>query len=121
MRALGALRLVALSAAMAVAPVRGGAEPARELCAPGMRHRGAAIDLDVQGADLHDVFRRIADAARVNVVLPDDVSGKVTLRLAHVPWEAVACAVARAHHLAIEVDGNILVVTRAAPPGPGVR
>jgi type IV pilus assembly protein PilQ len=113
MRALG----VALSVATAVAAVGAAAEPSRpDLCAPGVRHRGAAIDLDVKGADLQDVFRLIADAAHVNVVLPDDVSGKVTLRLLHVPWETVACAVARSHHLGIEIDGNILVVMRAAPP-----
>ncbi len=93
-------------------------EPRRDLCAQGVRHHGAAIDLDVKGADLQDVFRLIADTARVNLVVPDDVTGKVTLHLRRVAWDAVACAVARLHHLAITVDGNILVVTRE-PASPG--
>jgi hypothetical protein len=85
----------------------------RDLCARGVRHHGAAIDLDVKGADIHDVFRLIADAGKVNLVVPDDVTGKVTLRLRHVAWDAVACAVAQLHHLTIAVDGNILLVMRA--------
>ena len=91
-------------------------EPRRDLCGAGAKHHGAAIDLDVKGADLQDVFRLIADTARVNLVVPDDVTGKVTLHLRRVAWDAVACAVARLHHLAITVDGNILIVTRE-PPG----
>jgi type II secretory pathway component GspD/PulD (secretin) len=91
-------------------------EPQRNLCGRDARHHGAAIDLDVKDADIHDVFRLIADAAHVNLVIPDDVTGKVTLRLLRVPWDAVACAVAAVHHLAIAVDGNILLVTRARRP-----
>ncbi|HET7501211.1 MAG TPA: hypothetical protein VFK02_09420 [Kofleriaceae bacterium] len=89
-------------------------EPAgRDLCARGARHHGAPIDLDVRGADLHDVLRLIADVGHVNLVVPDDVAGKVTLKLLHVAWDAAACAVAAVHHLAITVDGNILLVTHA--------
>jgi type II secretory pathway component GspD/PulD (secretin) len=91
-------------------------EDRRELCGREVRHHGAAIDLNVKDADIHDVFRLIADAARVNLVIPDDVTGKVTLRLLHVPWDAVACAVAAVHQLTITVDGNILLVTRARRP-----
>ena len=86
----------------------------RELCAAGVQHHGAPIDLDLKAADIHDVFRLIADVGRVNVVVPDDVTGKVTLHLVRVAWDAAACAVARLHHLAITVDGNILLVMRAA-------
>ena len=88
-------------------------EGRRELCARGTRHRGAPIDLNVKGADIQDVFRLIADVGRVNLVIPDDVTGKVTLRLVRVAWDAVACALAAIHRLTITVDGNILLVMRA--------
>lgn len=87
-------------------------EPRRDLCARNVQHHGAPIDLDVKGADLQDVFRLIADVAHVNIVVPDDVAGKVTLRLVRVAWDAVACAVAAVHHLTISVDGNVLIVMR---------
>lgn len=123
---LGSVRplLVALLVAAAVGPVPAtGAPrdepPARDLCAPGVRHHGAAIDLDVRGAGIHDVFRLLADAGHVNLVIPDDVTGTVTLHLVHVAWDAAACAIAGVHHLRIDVQGNILVVARRAPPADG--
>jgi type II secretory pathway component HofQ len=110
------VRLVLAALVVVATPIAHGEtrDAPRDLCAQGTRHHGAAIDLDVKGADIQDVFRLIADAGRVNVVVPDDVAGKVTLRLRHVAWDAVACAVAKLHHLAITVDGNILIVMRVA-------
>lgn len=96
-----------------------GEPPHRELCGRDVRRHGAAIDLDVKGADIHEVFRLIADIAHLNIVVPDDVTGAVTLRLKRAPWDAVVCAIAGVHHLAIAVYDNILVVTRA--PAPGAR
>jgi hypothetical protein len=117
---LVALWLAALAMPAAGEPRRE-EPPRRDLCAAGAPHRGTAIDLDVKGAGLQDVLRLIADAGHASVVIPDDVTGQVTLRLARTPWDAVACAVARLHHLTITVDGSILLVTRALPrPGdPG--
>lgn len=120
---LGSVRLplVALFVAAAV-PASGdpvAESPARDLCARGVRHRGAAIDLDVQGAGIHDVFRLLADAGHVNLVIPDDVTGTVSLHLVHVAWDAAACAIAGVHHLRIDVQGNILVVARRAPRAGG--
>ena len=106
--------LVATLGLLAVARVAQ-AEP-RDLCARSVRHHGAAIDLDVKGADIQEVFRLIADVGRVNLVVPDDVSGKVTMRLVRVAWDAAACAVAAVHHLTITVDGNVLLVMRARTP-----
>src|SRR5437879_6093586 len=86
-----------------------------DLCAPGTRHRGAAIDLDVKAADVHDVFRLLADVGHTNLVVAQEVAGKVTLRLKQVPWDQAACAIAALEHLTITVDGNILLVRRSEP------
>jgi hypothetical protein len=92
--------------------------PHRDLCSASARHHGAPIDLDLKGADLPDVFRLLADVGRVNVVVPDDVTGKVTLHLRHVAWDAAACAIAKLHHLTITVDDNILLVMRSTDRRP---
>lgn len=84
----------------------------RELCTKNARYRGPAIDLDVKAADIHDVYRLLSDVGRVNIVIPDDVKAKVTLRLKRVPWQQVACTVAAVHRLQILVDGNVLLVRR---------
>ncbi len=103
----------ALVIAMLLAPATASAD--RELCEPNVRFRGAVVDLDVKGAEIHDVYRLLSDVGRVNIVLPDAVTGKVTLRLKRVPWDQVACTVAAVHRLAISVNGNVLLVTKRPP------
>lgn len=84
----------------------------REMCTRGSKYRGASMDLDVKAADLKDVLRLLADVGKVNLVVPDNVSGLVTLRLERVPWDQVLCTVAAAHKLTITVQNGILMVAR---------
>ncbi len=93
-----------------------GVASAGELCEPNARFRGAVVDLDVKDAEIHEVYRLLSDVGRVNIVLPDDVAGKVTLRLKRVPWDQIACTVAAVHRLVISVNGNVLLVTKRPPP-----
>lgn len=117
MRTLLVASWILVASAVASGDARGDdREGRRTLCGRDVRHHGAPIDLHVKGADIHDVFRLIADAGRVNLVMPDDVTGKVTLKLVRIPWDAVACAVAAVHRLTITVDGNILLVMRSERP-----
>lgn len=74
------------------------------------RYRGARIDLDVKGADLHDVFRLIADVGKVNIVVAGDVSGTVTVKLKDVPWDQALDVIARAKGLGVERDGNVISI-----------
>jgi type IV pilus assembly protein PilQ len=105
MRALAVLVWV-----LAAAP----AHAERPLCGPNARYRGAPIDFDVTNADIHDVFRLLADTGRANIVIGDSVAGRVTMRLRRVPWDQVACTVAATKGLTITVDGNVLLVLPAA-------
>lgn len=102
----------ALVIAAMVTGLAGPSAADRDLCAPGTRFRGAPIDLDLQAADLRDVFRLLADVGRVNLVIDEQVSGRVTLRLKRVPWDQVACTVAAVHRLRITVQDSILMITK---------
>jgi len=88
-----------------------GAEPP-----PAARHHGAPVDLDLKAADLTNVFRLLADVGHVNIVVSDDVTGTITLRLKHVPWDQALEVVARTRGLVLEQDGNIIVVRTARKP-----
>jgi len=77
--------------------------------------RGAPVDLDLKSADLADVFRLLADVGHVNIVVDGSVTGTVTLRLKHVPWDQALDLVARTHGLALEREGNVIVVGVSAP------
>ena len=104
MTKLLALMLLAFPAAAAYA-----GDP----CARGAKHHGAPIDLDLKDADVHDVFRLLSDVGHVNLVVSDEVAGKVTLRLKHVAWDLAACTIAASHHLELDVQDNILLVKKA--------
>lgn len=90
----------------------GTAAAGHDLCARGAPHHGAPIDLDLERADVHDVLRLLADVGHVNLVVSDDVAGKVTLKLKRVAWDLAACTVAEVHHLDVTVQDNVLLVTK---------
>ena len=84
----------------------------RPMCRPGAKYHGATLDLDVKDADVHDVMRLLADVGNVNIVVSDDVKGKVTLRLKRVAWDLVACTIASVHKLTVTVHGNVVLVKK---------
>lgn len=71
------------------------------------------IDVDVMNADIRNVLRLFADVGHVNLVLGDDVGGKITVRFANVPWETAMRSVLSVKGLAMERTGNIVRVQRA--------
>ncbi len=92
-----------------------GVARADDLCA--RPHHGSTVDVDFKDADVHSVLRVFADVGHVNLVVNDQVKGKVTIKLKKVAWDAAVCAVADMQHLAIDVSDNILVVTpKSATP-----
>jgi type IV pilus assembly protein PilQ len=86
--------------------------PPAPRCAP--RYAGRPIDIDLKDADLHNVFRFLAEYGGVNIVVADGVTGSVTLRLKRVPWDEVLCVIARVKGLSIAREGGILFVTPAS-------
>jgi type IV pilus assembly protein PilQ len=76
------------------------------------RFRGAPIDIDVVNADLHNVFRLIADAGRVSIAVADDVKGTITLRLRQVPWDQALDTVVRLEKLQLERHGDLYLIKR---------
>lgn len=76
------------------------------------RFHGRLVDIDVKDADLHNVFRLIAEAGGVSIAVADDVKGTITLRLRQVPWDQALDAVVRLQKLHLEQRGEIYLVTR---------
>jgi len=75
---------------------------------------GRPIDLDVKDADIQDVLRLLSDVGHANIVVADNVSGRVTVRMKHVPWDQALDTIATAKGLAVERDSNVLLVTPAS-------
>ena len=52
-------------------------------------YTGQKISLDFKDADIRNILRLIADISGLNIIVSDNVSGKVTIKLEGVPWDEV--------------------------------
>lgn len=79
------------------------------------RYTGRRIqDLDVRDLDIRDFLRFLAEAAGVNIVIDNDVTGTVTLRLRGVPWDEALEVVLRANALGMVREGRVIRVAKQA-------
>jgi type II secretory pathway component GspD/PulD (secretin) len=75
------------------------------------------VSLNLRGVPLADVLRTLGDLYELNLILPKDVSGTVTLVVKDVPVEEALEAICAQHDLALVKTGSILrVVPRAQVP-----
>lgn len=75
-------------------------------------YSGRRIDLDLKDADIHNVLRLIGDVSRRNIIVTDDVSGSVTIRLRNVPWDQALAVILQSKKLGMVEQGNMI---RIAP------
>ena len=75
-------------------------------------YEGKLISLDLQGADLENVLRLIADVTGTNIVIEPGVSGTVSLKVDKIPWDQVMDMILAMNGLGMEWTGNII---RVAP------
>lgn len=76
------------------------------------RYKGKRITIDMMDADIVNVLRLIGDVSGKNVVVGDDVKGKVSIKLANVPWDQALDVILRTKGMDQEVRGGII---RVAP------
>jgi type IV pilus assembly protein PilQ len=76
------------------------------------RYTGRRISLEFKDIDMQNLLRLFADISHKNVVVSDDVKGKVTIALRNVPWDQAFALILKTHGLGMEESGNII---RVAP------
>ncbi len=74
--------------------------------------RGRRIDLDVRDADLKDVCRLLADVGRVSIVVADEGSERVTVKMKGVPWDQALDLIVRTKGLRMEREGSVVIVSK---------
>ena len=74
-------------------------------------YRGAKISLDFKDADIHNIFRLIAEVSNLNIITTDDVKGRVTVRLVNVPWDQALDVILQTKNLIKIEEGNVLRIT----------
>jgi type IV pilus assembly protein PilQ len=70
-------------------------------------YHGATVDLDFKDAPLHDLLRALSDTGHINIVVPDQIDAKVTVRLKRVPWDEALEVILQSHGLWYRREGNI--------------
>lgn len=73
---------------------------------------GKRVSFEFKDIDVHNLLRIIAEISKKNIVVGDDVAGKITVRLRNVPWDQALELVLRSKGLGKEEFGNIV---RVAP------
>jgi type IV pilus assembly protein PilQ len=76
------------------------------------RYRGKRVSFEFKDIDIQNLLRVIAEISKRNIVVADDVSGRVTIRLRNVPWDQALDLILRTKQLGQETVGNII---RIAP------
>ncbi len=76
------------------------------------RYVGKRVSFEFKDIDIHNLLRIIAEISKKNIVVADDVTGKITVRLRNVPWDQALELVLRSKSLGKEEFGNII---RVAP------
>jgi type IV pilus assembly protein PilQ len=78
------------------------------------RFTGSPITLKVRDADVTDVFRLIAESSGFNIVLGEDVKGKITMSVEGVPWDQALDVILHTQKLGAERNNNILRIVSLA-------
>ncbi|MCP4810806.1 MAG: hypothetical protein GY884_36185 [Proteobacteria bacterium] len=68
------------------------------------------MTLDVQSADVHALFRLLAERGDINIVAADGVQGEVSLMLHDMAWDEVLQVILASAHLDAVVGDNVIVV-----------
>jgi type IV pilus assembly protein PilQ len=75
-------------------------------------YTGRRISLEFHDIEIRNLLRLIADVSKKNMVVADDVAGKVTVSLRNVPWDQALDLVLRSKGLGKEEIGNIIRVAK---------
>lgn len=73
---------------------------------------GKRISIETDDMELRDIFKLVSEEAGVNLVLADDIRGKMSLKLKSVPWDQALVMIMKAKKLGYSRSGSIL---RVAP------
>jgi type IV pilus assembly protein PilQ len=75
-------------------------------------YTGRRITLDFHDIEIRNLLRLLADVSKKNIVVADDVTGRVTISLRNVPWDQALDLVLKAKGLGKEETGDVIRIAR---------
>ena len=71
-------------------------------------YSGQKISLDFKDADIRNIIRLIADVSSLNIIVSENVKGKVTIKLENIPWDEVLEIILETNNLGKLWMGSVL-------------
>jgi type IV pilus secretin PilQ/predicted competence protein len=75
------------------------------------KYTGQKISLEFKDADIKNVFRLLAEISGGNIIVTDDVSRKITVRLIEIPWDQALDLLIETNGLGKDEVGNIIRIS----------
>jgi len=72
---------------------------------------GRKISIQFRDADIRDVFNFISEESGLNIILTEDVTGKVSLKLRQVPWDQALIVIMKSKQLGYVRQGNVIRIS----------
>lgn len=76
---------------------------------PSLASAAPMVTMSVVDADVRDVLTGLATIGKVNVVIDDSVTGKVSVSFKNIPFEAALDTITRSKGLSMHRTGNVIV------------
>ncbi len=86
------------------------AESSDDFLSQNVRYTGVPISIEVNNANIRDVLKFITRESGLNIVLSENITGKVSLELKEIPWDQVFLLVLQMKKLGYIRSENILIV-----------
>lgn len=77
-----------------------------------LAYTGKKVSFDFKDIDIRNALKLIAEMSNLNIIMSDDVSGTLTMRLIDVPWDQALDLILSARGLGKKKEGNVM---RVAP------
>ena len=71
-------------------------------------YTGSLVGFEFHNADVRDVLYFLSDDRGLNLVVSDDVKGKISIRLENVPWDQALVTIMKTKKLGYLREGNII-------------
>ncbi len=77
-------------------------------------YTGTRVTFNFQDIPVRSVLQLIADVSDLNIVVADNVTGNLTLRLTNVPWDQALAIVLDSRNLDMRENGNVIWIAPTA-------
>ncbi|HEX3044730.1 MAG TPA: secretin and TonB N-terminal domain-containing protein [Bacillota bacterium] len=72
-----------------------------------------SIDLNLKNSDIKDVLRALADQQRVNLIIDNDISGKITINLSRLSFKDALDLIVKNNGLTYQLENNVYHISKS--------